>query len=623
MRFQIDKWFRSQRFQWMVRISLAAGITLVLSQFQFHTLEFFTSDLRMKWTPLPKSSGNIMLVPVNEESAKRFEGLPTLNQFNSMIENLALAQPHSIVTLINPFKLESSQSDLNRLANLSQMVNLIIAENDLPPTGLTEFQKLGSPFEFIRRLPAPKTSDRTVFAKDGITRRAILKYEGAATMYPLLAKDFRTQDDLDKPDGAFEFLESTQFFIRFHEPNSYPRVEFSNVAQGRWSSIDARGKIVIVGQDTKDTFDHYVTSPISDRPFDTSQLYVHADSIDSLIQNDAPRSPSKAAQTALTFLVALITIHAVMLLKPITGLFVLMTTVFGLCLLSLMAFYGQNMLIPLAQPLLAVFLCYYFVIPYRLIKENRRSWEYYQKNKLLTQVEELKSNFLRLMSHDLKTPLAKIQGMAEILGKNSINFEPAQKHALQEIITSADDLEDFVSSILNLSRVESDEVKISLRSGDVNRVLEEVIDRCGYHAERKDIVIRKELEPLFSLKIDENLLRQVFTNLIENAIKYSPQGSSILITSEDSPGGVTIQIADQGIGIKESDLQHIFEKFYRSKETESSSSGTGLGLYLSRYFVELHSGWISVESRPQQGSTFTVFLPYELETQMNQGEIHA
>ncbi len=615
--------FKTQRFKWSIRILLALGITVVLSQFQFHTLEFLTSDLRMRWTPQPDSSGHVFIVPIAEETVKRLEGAPSLDQFNTVIEQLAQVQPHSIVTFLNPFQLDGTQSDLLKLAALSERVQLIYAENDLPPTGLSEFPDLSAPFEKIKRLPAPKTSDRTVFAKDGITRRAILKYEGAETLYPRLAKDFKTNGNGIDVAGAFSFLDSKQFFIRFHKPSSYSRVEFSNISSGRWNSIEARGRIVLLGLDSKDAADHYVTVPTSRGPFDKSHLYLHADSIETIIQNDAPKPTPFAVGFVLTFLVALLTIHAVMTLKPITGLGVLLITVAALFTLGLICFYTENLLIPLAQPLLAVFLCYYFVIPYRLIKENRRSWEYYQKNKLLTQVEELKSNFLRLMSHDLKTPLAKIQGMAEILMKEPNHFNLQQRKALEEIVSSADDLEDFVTSILNLSKVESEEVKLHLRSGDVNRVLEEVIERCTYHAERKNIVIRRELEPLFSLKIDESLLRQVFTNLIENAIKYSREGSSVLVTSDDSVGGVTIQIADQGVGIPREDQELIFKKFYRSKSVEGSTSGSGLGLYLSKYFVELHSGSISVESEPNQGSTFTVFLPYELEAQIEQGDAHA
>jgi len=620
----MDLWLKSRRFQWAIQVSLAFAITLILGQFQFYGFEFLTSDLRMKWTPMPESSNNILLVPISEDTVKRMEGLPRLDQFNKMLERIALSQPHSIITFVNPLKLEGTQSDLQQLANLSRQTRIIIGENDLPPTGLSEFLPLSEPFENIKRLPAPKTADRTVLAKDGVTRRALISVDKAPTLYPQIAADFRREKEAPIL-GMFDFLDSEQIYIRFHNPKSYPKIEFSNILNNRWNSVEARGKIVLVGMDTKDDVAQYVTSPISDKPFDRSMLSVHADSIDTIIMNDAPRPTPEWFHVVLTFLVALLTIHSVMSFRPISGLTVLLLTVSSLFISGLVLFYTDDLLIPLAQPLLAVFLCYYFVIPYRLIKENRRSWEYYQKNQLLTQVEELKSNFLRLVSHDLKTPLAKIQGMAEIVAKSPENLSTNQKMALDEIMNSVDNLGDFVSSILSLSRVESSDVKLDLRSGDVNRVLKDVVTRCQYQAEKKNISIRTELEPLFSLKIDENLLKQVFTNLIENAIKYSPESSSVLVTSEDSVGGVIVQVADQGIGMSPRDLEQLFQKFFRSKSVEKTTAGSGLGLYLSKYFVNLHSGQISVESEPNKGSTFTVFLPYELETQMVEGEgdLHA
>ncbi len=619
---RIESWLENRRLQWAIQVALALGITLILGQFQFYGIEFLTSDLRMKWTPPPASSGNIMLVPIHEETVKRLGAPPTLEQFNQILESLANSQPHVIVSLINPFKLEATQSDLYRFANISKQTQFILAENELPPTGMSEFAPLAEPFEKVKRMPAPKTADRTVFAKDGITRRALLSYEKAQTLYPKIAADFRTHKK-DQIAGTFEFLDSQQVYIRYHNPKTYPSVEFSNILNNRWNSVLARGKIIILGFDTKDVASQYITSPLSNEPFDTSELYLQANSIDTLILDDAPRPTPPWVHMAVTFLVALLIIHSVMMFRPVVGLTILLSSFAGLFVAGLILFYSQDLLIPLAQPLLAIFLCYYFVIPYRLIKENKRSWEYLQKNKLLTQVEELKSNFLRLVSHDLKTPLAKIQGMAEIASKNQSNLTPNQRLAIDEIMNSADELSDFVSSILNLSRVESSDVKLDLRSGDVNRVLEDVTSRCQYQAEKKSITLRTELEPLFSLKIDENLLKQVFNNLIENAIKYSPDGTSVLITTEDGVGGVTIQIADQGVGMTPLDLENVFEKFYRSKNVEHSTSGSGLGLYLAKYFVELHAGRISVESELNQGSTFTVFLPYELETQISEGELHA
>ncbi|NCN95503.1 MAG: CHASE2 domain-containing protein, partial [Bdellovibrionales bacterium] len=206
---KMELWLKSRRFQWAIQVSLALAITLILGQFQFYGFEFLTSDLRMKWTPMPESSNNILLVPISEDTVKRMEGLPRLDQFNKMLERIALSQPHSIITFVNPLKLEGTQSDLQQLANLSRQTRIIIGENDLPPTGLSEFLPLSEPFENIKRLPAPKTADRTVLAKDGVTRRALISVDKAPTLYPQIAADFRREKEAPIL-GMFDFLDSEQ-----------------------------------------------------------------------------------------------------------------------------------------------------------------------------------------------------------------------------------------------------------------------------------------------------------------------------------------------------------------------------------------------------------------------------
>jgi signal transduction histidine kinase len=287
----------------------------------------------------------------------------------------------------------------------------------------------------------------------------------------------------------------------------------------------------------------------------------------------------------------------------------LATSYFGAA--TLLFIFG-GVAIGVAQPLVALFACYYFFIPYRLIRENKKFWQLTEKNKLLTQVEELKNNFLSMMSHDLKTPLARIQGMADIALAKTDNLEVGQKNAIETIRKSAEELTEFISSILDLSRVESQKIKLNLQSRDINRILEDLVKKYEYNAQQKNIEIICELDTLFSVKIDADLMRQVFSNLLENAIKYSPTNSKILITSEEMDGHIIVQIADQGIGITENEIKHIFTKFYRTKHVKNSPiKGSGLGLYLAKYFVELHKGQISVESLPQQGSTFTVDLPMD------------
>lgn len=206
--------------------------------------------------------------------------------------------------------------------------------------------------------------------------------------------------------------------------------------------------------------------------------------------------------------------------------------------------------------------------------------------------------------------------MVDIAMQGSGSLTPQQKEALTTINQSTEELSVFISSILNLGRIESKEIKLNLHGKDVNLILDDVVRKLQFMAKQRNIEIVTEFEPLFSIKLDVDLMRQVFSNLIENAIKYSRDGGKVLVSTEESDNHVIIQVADQGIGIPADELPNIFMKFYRSKEIKNTPiKGSGLGLYLAKYFVELHHGVISVESVHQQGSTFTVKLPMEQKTE--------
>ncbi len=122
--------------------------------------------------------------------------------------------------------------------------------------------------------------------------------------------------------------------------------------------------------------------------------------------------------------------------------------------------------------------------------------------------------------------------------------------------------------------------------------------------------IHSELEPLFPIRMDPDLMRQVFSNILENAIKYAPEQTQISVKTYEKDGFVFFVIADQGPGIAAQELPHLFSKFYRSANAKSSPiKGSGLGLYLAKYFTELHKGRIFVESNYGQGTVFIVELP--------------
>src|SRR5690606_4181188 len=123
-----------------------------------------------------------------------------------------------------------------------------------------------------------------------------------------------------------------------------------------------------------------------------------------------------------------------------------------------------------------------------------------------------------------------------------------------------------------------------------------------------------ELEPLFPVKLDPHLISKVLNNLIDNALKYSPAGSEIRISSREVENWVEVSVQDQGIGMTAEELENLFTRFYRAKNDATTKvSGTGLGLYLTKYFVEAHQGRVEVMSEPGKGSTFRIQLPLSLD----------
>lgn len=608
----LESWLKNKWVHHSLKLAFAVLITTMLAPFKLDVLEYMTYDLRMQLSPRPKPSGQVVLLNIEYETMKKLKRDPEALDWAVVLQKLGQAKPNHIVSFINPSQIQGSYDDLTMLADVAQSVPFTFGENDIPKTGAGKLDPLAPPFEMIPVQPAPKTSDRNILARDGVTRRLILTYENQFTLHPLLASSFNGITLPHEYSGEFDLLDSTQMLIRFRTKGAYPTLRFIDVLEGNVDPEFLRGKIILIGRDTLEVTSDYVTTPLNKELLAVSQLEMHANILDTLILDQAPRFTPLWVLLLLTFAVSLMTIYIVLSARPGKGLLMLGFSMLVFIVSSLLIFSTVRWVIPVAHPLLAVFICYYFVIPYRLIIENRKSWEYYQKNRLLTQVEELKSNFMRMMSHDLKTPLARIQGMTEVITKDGPELSETQRKALDTISQSSEELAEFIASILSLSRIESKEMKLQLKSRDINQIVREVIRKHEYMAKRKEIEIVAELEPLFSIKVDQDLLKTVIANLLENAIKYSPERTKILITTEELNNDVVIQVADQGSGIPAEEMNHVFDRFYRARNTRNTTAGNGLGLYLAKYFVELHNGRIEVESELEKGSTFSVRLPMDL-----------
>ncbi|MCS6838921.1 MAG: ATP-binding protein [Bdellovibrionaceae bacterium] len=244
---------------------------------------------------------------------------------------------------------------------------------------------------------------------------------------------------------------------------------------------------------------------------------------------------------------------------------------------------------------------------YSLNKMERDALKNLQEKRLERQLEELKINFISLISHDLKTPLAKIQALVNRLKAENPHFSSEY----QKIEKYSQELNRYIQNVLKLLQVESKKFSLNIDSVDVNQVLEDVVEELQPLIAEKNIVIKKGFEPLFPIEGDQQLLKEVFLNLVQNAIQYSKPGGEIVLTSEDRKDQIVLSIEDQGVGIPSEELNSIFNKFYRGKAASLAQQGSGLGLYLVRYFVELHHGQIYIDSEVGRGTKVQVVLPVQ------------
>ncbi|MBI3957537.1 MAG: PAS domain-containing protein [Chloroflexi bacterium] len=234
--------------------------------------------------------------------------------------------------------------------------------------------------------------------------------------------------------------------------------------------------------------------------------------------------------------------------------------------------------------------------------------------------EEMKSTFVSIISHELKTPVALVKGYAQTLARPDATWDPeTARQSLQIIEEEADRLEALINNLLDVSRIQSGDLRLELSDVNMRRLLERVAQDYRTQTERHQI----ELDLLDDLPIisgDEERLRQVFTNLIGNAIKYSPDGGLIRIggwvdrreAGSGVPSRLVIYVADEGIGIPEEELPKIFDRFYRvDSGLRRRTAGVGLGLFLINAIVEAHHGEIWVRSELHKGTTFSVALPID------------
>lgn len=231
----------------------------------------------------------------------------------------------------------------------------------------------------------------------------------------------------------------------------------------------------------------------------------------------------------------------------------------------------------------------------------------------LQEAEQARDNLLYHVTHELRTPLTNIQAYAETLGRLDVDDERTRKECYNVIVSETSRLSQLIEDILNISQLEVGSLRVEWGDVDLLRLVRQVVqDHLGQADEKKQSLTLKVPPKCPSIRGDKHKLAVLFTNVVGNAIKYTPAAGRVDVRLEADPQTVRLSVRDTGIGIAPSDLAHVFDKFYRAECDEVRAiKGTGLGLAISREIATLHGGDIRVESTPGQGSTFTIELPVQ------------
>ncbi len=234
---------------------------------------------------------------------------------------------------------------------------------------------------------------------------------------------------------------------------------------------------------------------------------------------------------------------------------------------------------------------------------NERTEEY--------MADETELDFVAVAAHELRGPITIIRGYLDVFEDElRETFTVEQRGLLQKATVSAEQLSDTVNNILNIARIDQEHMNLHIRETNWTDVINEAYENLLLRAEIHGRLLKLAVpETLPTIAVDRGSILEVISNLVDNAIKYSPEGGVILISVKHDGDFISTTVQDSGIGIPKSVIGNLFKKFYRSHRTKQSVTGTGLGLYISKVIVDSHGGNIWVRSTEGKGATFGFELP--------------
>lgn len=594
----------------------------ILTQYSFVFLESVFYDLKVKFDFGISSENEVVVITLDEESDQFLgETFPySFANHAKMMSNLLEDSP-KVINYVISFLGPESDNEMKNLEKFKLKINKFISNKGifrfatyedewgeyLPPAELEEY---GHSMAGLR-------NPDHVFFNDNVIRSVPLTHNGEPSIFLWTANKFRDFKglrpiELQSLQGSYYVAEDDTLYTLFRYSNSplaqTKNISFHRVLTGDFPKGFFKDKIILVGGAYISSRHNFAATPFNRKTFDSKLINVYAQQIIALIKEKTVLRIPPWVTHLLSIILALILSFAILRMSPTQGLLLVVGIIGAIFLISYALFCLFGYWFHSIHLIISVFVVYYIWIPFRAIGEYKQRFAFEEEAKLLKRIENLKQNFISLMSHDLKTPVAKISVLAENMLNQPID-EGNYKKNLKAIVSATGELNNFISSILDLTKIESSKIELSKSSIDINQIIENCVDRLKYEATNAGVSLETSLAPLYPIHIDPLLMKRVIHNLVENAIKYSGSNAKIEIKTWDDKDFVYVEISDNGVGIAKQDLDHVFDKFYRVKNDASHRiKGSGLGLYLVKFFVEAHGGSISVKSELNKGTTFTIKL---------------
>ena len=491
-----------------------------------------------------------------------------------------------------------SAIEQNTLLSLSQSIPVLWSST------LNADNTLTSPPEFLYNT---NIFHNNIFPDaDLCVRRAFLKKGDSLSLVGAVwshvkVKEHFTNSTFNKIDESFFINFSAAKTTKYH----LSATTFIDSIDSGWKNV-FKDKIVLIDIESTFSNKHLLPYRHDEQNKLATNREIQNEILNSLIENITLKKTPFWITFIISFTLSILATLPFLFCSLLFSQVLISSMILTFIIISIIFFGVFFIWINTITPLITIFATTLIMTIGKYVSDDRTKLK-----KIHEEIDTLKSNFLSLISHNLKTPIAKIRALSSVLlKKDSNNLSEEQKEALLNILRSSRDLTSYISNILNITRIESQKIKLNKSVCDINVIIHQVTDRVRTLLDNKPIKFNLQLEPIFSVEIDKDLFFQLFFNVLENAVKYSPNNSTVTIKSKEVGNYVEISVKDQGIGISKEEINRIFNKFHRTQNIYTESiTGTGLGLYLAKFFVELHNGEINVDSSLGEGATFTISLP--------------